>query len=43
MTLGRTVEKASAECRIQIDNSAYLGFLIISPDPYFHFIFVSRL
>ena len=37
----RIIEKVSTECPVQEYNSAYLRFLIMSPDPYFYFIFVS--
>ena len=35
MILGRIIEQISAECCYKNDNSAYLPFLIMSPDPYF--------
>ena len=35
MILGRIIEQISAGCLNKIENSAYLPFLIISPDPYF--------
>ena len=41
MILGRIIEQISAECRYMNDNFAYLPFLIMSPDPYYYFIFVS--
>ena len=35
MILGRIIEQISAECRYKNDNSAYIPFVIMSPDPYF--------
>ena len=42
MILGRIIEQISAECCYRNDNSAYLPFLIKSPDPYFFFTLVSE-
>ena len=38
MKLGRIIEQVSAECTCKNDNSAYLHYLIMSPDPYFYSI-----
>ena len=35
MDLGRIIEQVSADCKYKNDNSAYLGFLITFPYPYF--------
>ena len=43
MILGRIKEQISAECRYKNDNSAYLPFLIMSPDPYLtSFLFLDH-
>ena len=41
MILGMFIEQVNTECPVKNDNSAYLHFLIMSPDPYFYFIFDS--
>ena len=35
MILGKIIEHISAECWYKNDNSAYLPYLILSPDPIF--------
>ena len=43
MILGRIIEQVSMECvAYKNDNSAYLRLLIMYPDPYSSFIFVSE-
>ena len=35
MILGRVIEQVNIECRYKNNNSAYIYFLIMSPDPSF--------
>ena len=39
MVLGRVIERVNLKGHMQDDNSACLHFLIMSPDPYFYFVF----
>ena len=41
MILGRIIVQVSRSAPCKNDNSAYLGFLIMSLDPYFYFVFAS--
>ena len=41
MILGRIIEQSTWSVAYKNDNSAYLHVLIMSPDPYSSFIFVS--
>ena len=40
MIFGRSIERVSAECRVQ-DSQLLSSFSNYVPDPYFNFIFVS--
>ena len=43
MIFGRIIEQIIAECRYKNDNSAYLPFLMMPPDPYFtSFLFLDH-
>ena len=39
--LVRIIEQVNTKCRVQEWQLCILRFLIMSPDPYFYFIFVS--
>ena len=43
MVLGRIIEQANVECHLQDDNSAYLLFQVMSPDPFCFFTSFPRL